>query len=363
MNQPPKILFISPTVDCYIGGTETVVGQLAQRLKSKVELSLLSGSPGGGRGGLIQPDGFDLTTIPFLGRDTRANHLLSKLLMTNRFKIESYSFFRALRRSGLDLAQYDCIVTFYEMDAYLLEKHFPALRERFRHLLPGVALRRFFRRVPMRNVFFFGYRAAPRAKRKWGVDIQSLPLGVDTIFFSEGSRSLPSSRRLMFVGRLDKSKHADWLIEFFAASGLAKRGYQLDVIGDGPLFESLVSQHGESPGIVLHGRKRPEEVARLLQQAFLLLHPTGLESFGLTLLEGMAAGVPVITHELDSVKIWAKDHLTYAEFLDSASWIAAIERFEQATYWEEVSARNIKFAKDFRWEPIADQILRILTRD
>lgn len=362
MSPSPKILFISPTVDCYIGGTETVVGQLAQRLKSKVKLSLLSGSPGRERGGLIWPDGFEVLTIPFLGRDTKLNQLLSKLLMTNRFKIESYSFFRALRKSGLDLEQYDCIVTFYEMDAYLLEKHFPELRERFRHLLPGVALRRFFKRVPTSNVFFFGYRAAPRAKRKWGVDIQSLPLGVDTMFFPNTSRSFPSSRRLMFVGRLDKSKHADWLVDFFAASGLASRGYQLDVIGDGPLFDSLVSLHGKSPGVVLHGRKRPEEVASMLQQAFLLLHPTGLESFGLTILEGMAAGVPVITHELDSVKIWAKDHPGYAAFLDPATWMAAIERFEQPTYWEEVSARNVEFAKSFTWEPIADQVLRILIR-
>jgi len=362
MDPTPNILFISPTVDCYIGGTETVVEQLAQRLKNKAKLTVLSGRPHGKRGGLIRADGYELLTIPFLGRDTRLNQVISKLLMTNRFKIESYSFCRALRNSGIDLAQYDCIVTFYEMDAYLLEKHFPALRERFRHLLPGVALRRFFRRVPARNVFFLGYRAAPRAKRKWGVDIQSLPLGVDSMFFPNAARSFPSSRRLMFVGRLDKSKHADWLVDFFTASGLASRGYQLDIIGDGPLFDAMSSSHGNAAGVVLHGRKRPDEVASLLQQAFLLLHPTGLESFGLTILEGMAAGVPVITHDLDSVKMWAADHPCYAKFLDPAAWGAAIERFEQASYWERVSAQNMAFAQGFTWDPIADQVLRILIR-
>lgn len=362
MTQALKVLFISPTVDCYIGGTETVVSQLAQRLKHKVRLTLLSGSPGNGQGGLIKPDGFELKILPFLGRDVKANRLLSKLLMTSPFKIESRSFFKSLRKSGMDLAQYDCIVTFYEADAYLLEKHYPSLRQRFRHLLPGVSMRRFFKRVPADDVFFFGYRAAPRAERKWGVEIESLPLGVDAAFFPQSAPAYPVSRSLLFIGRLDKSKHVDWLADFFAASGLAQRGYRLDIVGDGPLQESLKAKHGNTQGIVLHGRRRQEEVIGLLRQAFLLLHPTDLESFGLTILEGMAAGIPVITHELDSVKVWAHDHPRYAAHLDAASWEAEIARFEKRSYWEEVSASNLEFAKGFTWDRIAEQVLQILVR-
>lgn len=363
MTDKLRVLFICPTVACYIGGTETVVSQLSQRLKDKLRLTLLSAVPEPGQKILISTTGFELITLPFIGRDSRLNRFLSKLLMSSRFKIESYSFFRSLAKSGIDLSQYDRIATFYEADAYLLERRYPSLQERFRHLLPGVSMRRFFRAVPARKVFFFGYRAAPRAKRKWGVDVRSLPLGVDALFFPERTPSYPQEKRLMYVGRLDKSKHVDWLADFFADSGLAQRGYRLDIIGDGPLLESLQAKHGGSTAMYFHGRKTQEEVAGLLRHAFLLLHPTDLESFGLTILEAMAAGVPVITHALDSVTVWAQQHPRYAAHLDRASWLEEIVKFEQRAYWEETSAANLEFAKGFAWERIAGEVLEILEEE
>lgn len=363
MDKTLKVLFLSPTVARYIGGTETVVSQLARRMKDRVQLTVLSGDPGDGGRNLIPAEGFTLATIPFLGRDAKLNRFLSKLLMTSRFKIESRSFFRSLAGSGVDLAAFDLILTFYEADAWLLEKYYPALRARFRHFLPGVSMRGFFRRVPARNVFFFGYRAAPRAKRKWGVDVDSLPLGVDEAFFPEREPAYPAARRLVFVGRLDKSKHVDWLTDFFAASGLAARGYALDIVGDGPLLDSLAARHGVESGITFHGRKRQEEVIGLLREAFLLLHPTDLESFGLTILEGMAAGVPVITHRLDSIEVWAREHPCYAEHLDADAWKQDILKFEDRDYWEGVSAANLAFARTFTWDRIADRVHALLIQD
>lgn len=361
MNRARKVLFISPTVDRYIGGTETVVIQLAQRLKDKVQLTVLSGESRAAAGGLFDVKGCTLRTIPFTGRDSHLNHVLSKLLMTSRFKIESRSFFRSLDKSGIDLSAFDYILTFYEMDAWLLEKRYPALRARFRHFLPGVGMRGFFRRVPSKDVFFFGYRAAPRAQRKWGVQVRSLPLGVDAPFFPEHAPRFPDSRRLVFVGRLDQSKHVDWLADFFANSKLPGRGYHLDIVGDGPLMEALLQKHGKASNITFHGRKRQDEVIGLLRQAFLLLHPTDLESFGLTILEGMAAGIPVITHRLDSIEVWAHEHPRYAAHLDASSWTQEIVRFEDKAYWEETSATNLAFARAFTWDSIADQVHALMT--
>jgi len=357
-----NVLFICPTVASYIGGTETVVSQLARRMKDKVRLTVLSGDPGNGAKVLVDASGYTLRTIPFAGRDSRFNKLLSKLLMTSRFKIESHTFFRSLARSNIDLASFDYILTFYEADAFLLEKQYPALRARFRHFLPGVSMRRFFRRVPAQDVFFFGYRAAPRAQRKWGVQVASLPLGVDEPFFPASAPGFPESRRLLFIGRLDKSKHVDWLADFFAASGLAERGYQLDIVGDGPLQQELLEKHGHTTGIVFHGRKRQDEVIGLLRQAFLLLHPTDLESFGLTILEGMAAGIPVITHRLDSIEVWAHDHPCYAAHLDAAAWKQEIVKFEDRACWEAASKANLEFARTFTWDRIADEVYKLTAR-
>ncbi|SFG38309.1 Glycosyltransferase involved in cell wall bisynthesis [Duganella sp. CF458] len=359
--QKPRLLFICPTVAAYIGGTETVVSQFCHRLKDQAQLTLLSGDPGTGHQRLIALDGVELLTLPFVARDSRLNHVLSKILMTSRFKIESYSFFRALKQSGMDLSRYDYIVTFYEADAYLLSKRYPALRARFRHFLPGVSMRGFFRQVPPRDVFYLGYRAAEKTKRKWGLDIASLPLGVDDGFFPASPPPYPSDKRLLYIGRLDGSKNVAWLAEFFTQSGLAQQGYQLDIVGDGPLLEGLLAKYGSSPSLTFHGRKRQEEVVGLLRHAFLLLHPTDLESFGLTILEGMAAGVPVLTHELDSIKIWAKDHPRYPAHLDAAAWRSEILKFEQSAYWRAVSASSLEYAKSFTWDRVAAQVLQLIT--
>jgi glycosyltransferase involved in cell wall biosynthesis len=164
----------------------------------------------------------------------------------------------------------------------------------------------------------------------------------------------------VFVGRLDGSKRVDWLADTFAASDLAARGYTLDVVGDGPLGDALAARHGATPGLALRGRLAPAEVAALLHGSRLLLHPTELESFGLTILEAMAAGVPPVTHDLPSIRAWAGDHPTYAAHLDARAWLDAIRGFEDDAAWAAVSARNLAFARGFSWDAIAAQVLAML---
>jgi glycosyltransferase involved in cell wall biosynthesis len=360
MGRPLRILFVSPTVAQYVGGTETIVAELARRLAGQSELTVLAGVSGKGGAGALQPGGHRIATVPFAGRDSAWNRFLCRVLRLNPFKIESRSFFRSLARADIDLAAYDVVVTFYEMDAWLLARRHPALRERAVHLLPGVSSRRLLRRIDPRSVRFFGFRAGPRAERKWGVRIPALPLGVDEAFFPRGTVAYPASRRLVYVGRLDASKNVRWLADLYARSDLGARGYRLDVVGDGPLAATLQADFGATPGVRLLGRRSRAEVVDLLRGAHLVLHPSDLESFGLTLLEAMAAGVPVIGHDLPSVRAWARDHPVYAARLDRSSWLAAIARFEDPAYWSRVSACNLEFARSFGWDRVATQVLEIL---
>jgi glycosyltransferase involved in cell wall biosynthesis len=358
MSACPRLLLIAPTVVCYVGGTETVVSQLARRLACEADLTIAAGLTGDSSRGSVLDFPHRLVTVPFAGRDTASNRRLARWLRLNPFRIESRSFFRGLDARPLDFTAFDAVLTFYEHDAWLLASRAPGVRRL--HLLPGVGHRRFFGRVDPREVVFLGPRGAERARRKWGLDLAWLPLGVDEGFFPEHARTRPDSMRLAFVGRLDGSKRVDWLADTFAASDLAARGYALDIVGDGPLGDSLARRHGGTPGIVLHGRRSPAEVAALLQRARLLLHPTELESFGLTILEAMAAGTPVITHALPSIRAWAAEHPTYAAHLDARAWLEAIGGYEDEAHWAEVAARNLAFARGFGWDAIAARVLALL---
>jgi glycosyltransferase involved in cell wall biosynthesis len=360
MTNKLNVLFISPTAKAYIGGTETVVTRLCQHVKDEFQLTLLCGDSANEAGDLFDFKGVKLISLPFIGRHTKKNQVLSKCLMTSPFKIESYSFFRNLAKSGIKLSQYDYILTFYEADAYLLSKQYPELRSRFRHFLPGVSMRRFFRHVPAEDVFFFGYRAAPKAKRKWGLTISSLPLGVDSGFFPPVQRAFPDKKRFIYVGRMDGSKHVEWLTEFFA-NNLAQRDCHLDIVGDGPLLTALLEKYGHVECMTFHGKKRQEDVMSILKEAFLLLHPTHHESFGLTILEAMASGVPVVTHDLDSIKAWAKDFPRYAGYLDPSAWLREIVRFDEPEYWESTSRAGVQHARNFSWESVSQQVMNRMT--
>jgi len=233
----------------------------------------------------------------------------------------------------------------------------PGLRGRALHLLPGVSRRSFFRRVDPADVVFLGYRAGPRVERKWGIRVPALPLGVDDAFFATPLRNDPGSSTLLFVGRLDASKHPDWLADWFAASGLATRGFALEIVGDGPLGAALAARHRGTPGIRLLGRLGEAAVIERLSAARLLVHPSDLESFGLVVLEAMAAGVPVITHDLPGIRAWAGDHPTYAPHLDGAAWLDAVRRFDDERRWAETAEDNRAFARGFGWDAIATQVL------
>ena len=58
-----------------------------------------------------------------------------------------------------------------------------------------------------------------------------------------------------------------------------------------------------------------------------------------------------------SIQAWAGDHPFYAAHLDRSAWLDAIAHVEDAATWERASARNADFARGFRWDAIAAQVM------
>lgn len=130
-----------------------------------------------------------------------------------------------------------------------------------------------------------------------------LPNGVDTRRFAT-ARPVPELRRgpmVLFVGRLEPRKGV--LEAIHAATLVAARRptLRLVVVGEGPLRR-------EAEGAVprrLHdrvwfvGRVDPEDLPRFYRSADVVVAPAlGGESFGIVLLEAMAAGVPVVASDI-----------------------------------------------------------------
>ncbi|MEX0592570.1 MAG: glycosyltransferase family 4 protein [Nitriliruptoraceae bacterium] len=134
-----------------------------------------------------------------------------------------------------------------------------------------------------------------------------IPNGVDVAAFSPPPSAPPTDRRLagaepqiLFVGRLDQRKGLSVLIEAF---GLLRqrRSVRLVVVGDGPDRREAHDriQPADREAVEFLGRIDNDLLASSYQQSSVYVAPSlGGESFGIVLLEAMAAGVPVVASDI-----------------------------------------------------------------
>lgn len=94
-----------------------------------------------------------------------------------------------------------------------------------------------------------------------------------------------------FIGRLEQEKGPQDALAAARAAGVT-----LEVIGDGPLRETLVAQY---PEMIFHGWRQADEIGDLIKTARALVIPSRLpEPFGLVAVEAAASGIPLILTEM-----------------------------------------------------------------
>lgn len=138
--------------------------------------------------------------------------------------------------------------------------------------------------------------------------------------------------KIVQVGRLDhKLKGQDVLIK--AASLLREKGvdFKIDIIGDGPsmnYLQELVSKDNLFGQVELKGAMSYNNIAKALASYDLLVQPSRLEGFGLTIIEGMAAKVPVLVSDIGAqLEVINKGECGYVfKSEDANSCADAIER-------------------------------------
>lgn len=102
---------------------------------------------------------------------------------------------------------------------------------------------------------------------------------------------------IVFLGRLGFEKRVDLLIEAFAQLKQRQPNCSLLIVGDGPadVVSSLKKLAAPIPDIHFTGFLMGETKANVLSSCDLFCSPSPYETFGLTVVEAMASGVPVVT--------------------------------------------------------------------
>ncbi len=114
---------------------------------------------------------------------------------------------------------------------------------------------------------------------------------------------LPADQPILgYVGRLSKEKGADVLIDALALLRRQNRPFHAVIVGDGPeqsRIESAIAATGLSDAVTLTGTQTGP--GRWLAASDIVVVPSRRESLGLTILEAMAHGRPVVASAVEGI--------------------------------------------------------------
>lgn len=148
------------------------------------------------------------------------------------------------------------------------------------------------------KVFAVSAPAADFAKSFYGLDCNISPNMVDTSKFKVKSSKFQDNnaniKRVVFLGRLVERKGCMQLLKAFSLAASQDNQLRLIVAGDGSeraKLQEYTRSHGLDDKVTFAGYVDENDKAGLLSSADIAVFPsTGGESFGIVLLEAMAAG-------------------------------------------------------------------------
>ena len=127
--------------------------------------------------------------------------------------------------------------------------------------------------------------------------ISIVPNGIDLRKYTNGDVIKPDRKSVLFIERLEKRKGVMYLLRAMVDVQKRLPDVWLDIVGDGPdraKLEAMVHDLGVKH-VRFHGKVDDSEKIRMLHAASVFSSPARYgESFGIVLLEAMAAGTPIV---------------------------------------------------------------------
>jgi glycosyltransferase involved in cell wall biosynthesis len=168
---------------------------------------------------------------------------------------------------------------------------------------------------------------------------------------------LAGRRYVLLLSRLDPKKNVEGLIDAFQS--LKDDAWRLVIAGDGSrdYVSSLKQRAGGSEKIIFTGWVDGEQKEALLRDAALFVLPSRHENFGLSVMEAMARGVPVLV----------SPHVNLAPEIEAANagWISELGQLKvgltTALNDETERARRGKaafqFSQQYSWQRTATDLI------
>lgn len=172
-----------------------------------------------------------------------------------------------------------------------------------------------------------------------------------------------SQNYLLFVGSLKAHKNLNGLLDAFARLTETQKGdAQLVIVGRrDPKEKALLERLGRSgPSVCYLGEKSDAQLAELYRAAKALIIPSFWEGFGLTAVEAMACGTPVLASERASLPevVGSAGILFDPERTDRMAEILS-EVLKDGHLRAELSRKGLERSRQFSWEKAARETLNV----
>ncbi len=207
---------------------------------------------------------------------------------------------------------------------------------------------------------------AEEIRRELGLPSRVVRFGCGQISDREADRFLvetPPRRRpyVLYVGAIEERKDLRTLVH--AVLGINRPGgaeLRLAIVGNWRTEEGRAFRrwaHAVAGRRVRFlGRRDSPETLELLRSAAVLVYPSVAEGFGLPVLEGLAAGTPVVASNIPVIRSWAGDTVHYFQPGDATSLGEAIEEaLSPGAEWKAV--RGPALSETYRWSGFAEGLL------
>jgi glycosyltransferase involved in cell wall biosynthesis len=353
---PRRILLL--ITDLQIGGTPTVVRELAIRLREpgRVEVEVACLAEWGPVADQLRDAG---VTVTALGASSAADFPMTLVRLVRLIRARHFDTVFSFLIHANALATAASFICTHVRFIESIQTTQPSPRWHW-------ALQRLIRVTA--DCVVVPSRSAAIAAREWaGVPAEQVRVianAVDMGTFDAiaASRQPPGpTLRVGFLGRLDPIKRVPNLVAAMSHLPAA----ELHIFGDGPdraRIESEIARHGLADRVILHGAVSSPQYA--LQTIDVLVLPSAAEGFGLVLIEAMAAGVPVVAADSPGIRDVLRDGVNGVSCGDaSPSHIAeavrqAIDPQRRQSLIE--NARRDVRAR-FGWESVLAQYRRLLS--
>ena len=234
--------------------------------------------------------------------------------------------------------------------------------------LAGPVLRQVHRRIDA--AVTVSSAAASFFRRVVRAPVEIVPNGVDVRMFASPTspaEGLPDGRLILWVNRLDPQKGFVFMLHAFEIVAAQIEDAWLVVAGDGRDRVALRSlPDGVRRRIVPLGRVAHEALPRYHAAADVFVSPAvGQESFGIVLVEAMAAGVPVVATDIEGYREVVRDGVDglLVPPRDPDALAAAIRRvLTEPDLAAALSAAGRARAETFSWDAVLPRLEAVYGR-